>query len=418
MKLSTVTPLLAALLLGACQSSDLSQRSEDEVANLILHQQYEEAVRVAKERYDKAPDDEQRERRYRQASVAYLMELGRRATFADRDEDALEYFEQALALDPEAVTIDAWIAKTHTKLSDIWLGRALQLHSQGNLEGAVEAYASALEHTPGHVAATRGMMEATLQINYRAGLAEDYYNQGVRTLRDYWLQRSLRSFAAVEKYQAGENTLVDKRRGQVESFLAEERATVALGLEEDGLYDAARNEYRLSLALDPDHEGAKVGFDRMDREAKAAEILRDARMSVLRGDYKKARTLVEEGVQLTELQGEAFQSVLTEIEDDRVEKLYQAALSLEKDYRYRAAIRAYEGLIEEVEYYKDALARKQTLEHYVERVPEYYAEAEAEEDLEIKLGLFRAARDLWPEFRDVEDRVAELEKQLAERDGE
>ncbi len=417
MKLSTAAAtLLGGLLLAACQSSELPQRSDDEVANLILHQEYEEAVRVAKERHDKDPGNEQAELRYRQASVAYLMEMGRRATFADRDEEALEFFEQALALDPEATTIDAWLAKTHTKLSERWLERALQLHAQGNLEGAVEAYEVALSHTPGHIAATRGMMEATLQINHRKGLAADYYNQGVRTLRDYWLERSLRSFAAVKKYQPDTSTQVDKRRGQVESFLAEERATVAAALENDGLYDAARNEYRLSLALDPDHAGARAGFDRMDREAKATEVLRDARMSVLRGDYAKARELVEEGRQMTELQEEAFQGVLTEIEEDRVEKLYQAALSLEKDYRYRAAIRAYTGLLAEVQYYKDALARKQTLEHYVERVPRYYAEAEAEEDLEVKLGLFRAARDLWPEYEDVEDRVAELEKQLAERD--
>jgi tetratricopeptide (TPR) repeat protein len=410
--------LFAASLLAACQSTETVPRSEDAVANLILHGQYVEAVELAKKEYDANPNKPRTEERYRQASIAFLMEQGRRATFEDEDDAALVFFEQARELDPQEPMIRAWIDKTHEKLSERWLERALQLHAKGQLKAAVEAYEIALQHTPGHAGAVRGMSEATLQINYRAGLALDYYNQGVRTFHDYWLERSRRSFAVVNKYVDEPPSRVNKRRGQVETYLADERAAVALSLEERGLYDAARNEYRLCLALDPDHKNAKAGFERMDRESEAATLLRDARMQVLRGEFDQARELVAKGIEVSDLQDEQFKGVLVDIDSARVERMYQAALDLEKDYKYFRAIAMYKALIDEFEYYKDALARKGTLEDYIEKAPRYYAEAEAEPDLEIKLRLFKASRDMWPEYKDVEDRIVDLERQLAEQNQE
>lgn len=408
------TVLLAAGLLAACQSTETQPRSKDAVADLILHGDYAQAVELAKQDYDANPGKQRYEDRYRQASIAFLMEQGRRATFEDQDDEALVFFERARELDPSEPMIRAWIDKTHEKLSERWLERALQLHAQGNLEAAVTAYEESLVHTPGHASAVRGMVEATLQINYRAGLAEEYYNQGVRTLHDYWLERSRRSFAVVNKYQDEPPERVNKRRGQVEAYLADERAAVAMSLEQRGLFDAARNEYRLCLSLDADNAAAQEGFERMDRESRAATLLRDAHMKVLRGDFDGARGLVTRGLELSELQDEQFEGVLVDIDSARVERLYQAALDLEKDYKYRRAIASYQALIDEFEYYKDALARKGTLEDYIEKAPRYYAEAEAEPDLEIKLRLFKASRDMWPEYKDVEDRIAELERQLGD----
>jgi tetratricopeptide (TPR) repeat protein len=407
--------ILAAGLFGACRSTESAPRSEDAVADLILHGEYAKAVELAKKDYDAHPGKPRYEERYRQASIAFLMEQGRRATFEDQDDAALVFFEQAAEIDPQEPMIRAWIDKTHEKLSERWLERALQLHSQGALEASVDAYEIALQHTPGHAGAVRGIAEATLQLNYRAGLAEDYYNQGVRTLHEYWLERSRRSFAVVNKYSDEPPARVNKRRGQVETYLADERAAVAMSLEASGLYDAARNEYRLCLALDPDHVEARAGFERMDRESRAATYLRDARMKVLRGEFDGARELVAAGIEVSELQDEDFEGVLADIDTARVERIYQAALDLEKDYKYRRAIAVYENLIKEFEYYKDALARKGTLEDYIEKAPRYYAEAEAESDPEIKLRLFKASRDMWPEYKDVEERIAELERQLGEQ---
>ncbi|MCA8981063.1 MAG: hypothetical protein H6831_03310 [Planctomycetes bacterium] len=414
MKPRLLTVLAAAGLLAACQSTETKPRSKDPVADLILHGEYAKAVELSKKDYDAHPGKQRYEDRYKQATVAYLMEQGRRATFEDLDDEALVFFEQAAEIDPQEPTIRAWIDKTHEKLSERWLERALQLHAAGNLEAAVSAYEVALQHTPGHASAVRGMVEATLQINYRAGLAEDYYNQGVRTLHDYWLERSRRSFAAVGKYQEEPPERVNKRRGQVESYLADERAAVALSLEQRALFDAARNEYRLCLSLDENNAAAKEGFDRMDRESRAATLLRDAQMKVLRGEFDKAREVVARGMELSDLQDEHFEGILADIDTARVEHMYQTALDLEKDYKYRRAIAAYSALIDEFEYYKDALARKGTLEDYIEKAPRYYAEAEAEPDPEIKLRLFKASRDMWPEYKDVEDRIAELERQLSE----
>ena len=126
MKPRLLTVLAAAGLLAACQSTETKPRSKDPVADLILHGEYAKAVELSKKDYDAHPGKQRYEDRYKQATVAYLMEQGRRATFEDLDDEALVFFEQAAEIDPQEPTIRAWIDKTHEKLSERWLERALQ----------------------------------------------------------------------------------------------------------------------------------------------------------------------------------------------------------------------------------------------------------------------------------------------------
>ena len=67
--------------------------------------------------------------------VEYLSEKGLRLMFCDRYEEAIEYFDRAIELDPEC--FDAWIRRGDT------------LYRLGRHEKAIEALDKAIELRPG-----------------------------------------------------------------------------------------------------------------------------------------------------------------------------------------------------------------------------------------------------------------------------
>ena len=101
-----------------------------------------------------------------------------------------------------------------------------------------------------------------------------------------------------------------------------------------------------------------------------------------------------------------------QIEDERVLALYNKARTLERDYRYPSAIEAYDDLLEIAPYYEDALSRKATLEEFVLLAEELYTRALDAESDEEALQYLRQIPILWPEYRDVEERLLEVEARL------
>jgi len=401
---------LACLLpfLGGCGESSRWSVDDGEIDQLIVHCRYDEAMVLARERLDESPDDPSMLEVYRLAYVASLLEKGRRATFADDDLVALGIFERALEFAPQSPQAAVWLAKTHGKLAERWLEHALEKHALSDLVAAEFGYGMALEHCPGHAGALRGLMEVTIQINYRKTRASDYYADGVRLFRDYWLDPAHRSFATTIKYE-GKHARATRRLGEVERQLAAQRVFVAHGLEERGFYSAARGEYRLAVEIDPDNEEAAEGRARAGNEAQAAEMMRKAEMYVLKGEFEKAREQSAAGRAITVVQGEYLDGLDQRIDEAVTDVAYMRALSLEKDYRYPEAIEAYGAVLEEQDYFKDARARKQTLEAYVRDSARYYDLGEAETDPVVQLQHFRAAADTWPEYRDVQDKIKALE---------
>ena len=60
-----------------------------------------------------------------------------------------------------------------------------------------------LVHDPQNPQASFGLGRVLLLINHRTGVGEEYYNQGVRALADYWLNQAKSSFAYTSKYLPG-----------------------------------------------------------------------------------------------------------------------------------------------------------------------------------------------------------------------
>lgn len=397
--------LAAALLAGACAAERRDVRTE--VRDLVNHGRFDEAVRVSADAAARASGDADLARLHRDATVAWLLEQGRRASFEDRDEDALELFESARSLDPESPQVADWIQKTKRKIADRWLDMALELHAKDDIDAALAAYESSLTYAPGDKDALTGRDLCLAILNHRSGLGKAYFDDGLHALADYWLEQARSRFSYAHKYEP-EDPRTGERKGQVERLLAAERLQLGRQAEEKQTYGAALTEYRHALALDPASQEAKDGIERMRAEIDVAGILARASMDIVRGRFERATELVLEASEKTRLQKDQCEGKLAAIREARLERAYQAALALERDQRFEEAASAYADILGKADFYKDVIARRDTVEEYVRLANDFYAQASAAPDAATKLELLQRIRTFWPDYKDVAAQVKAL----------
>ena len=399
--------LLAGVLGSACSTSRATERDVDWIQDAVRRGRYEEAVRVAGDLQQKNPGDPDLEELHRMATVAYYLNQAREATFREDDVEAMVWLEDAHRIAPDNEHVNEWFRKTRSKLADRWSVLGQEAYASDDLPAAQAAYLKALEYEPHDVSALSSLAQLTILINYRDGLGIRYYHDGVTALSDYWLDRAKRDFTVSRKYDE-ENSRADRRISDVDRLLSDQRVAVAQGLASDGLYAAAVNEFKLAKALDPTNAEAQEGIAQFKDEAVAAQLLRDVQMNIYRREFEVAETLIEQGEALTVLQQEAFQEVRDSIRDARLEGLYDIALTYEHDQLFNEAIAGYDHLLEQTDFYKDARARRQTLQSYVDDAAMYYEKAMAAEDPEKKLEHLRTIEVFWPEYEDIESLIEEL----------
>jgi len=398
--------LFSLLLLGACQSHGYDGPSVNE---LVSSGEYEKAVVVASKLHEAFPDNAEIESEYKTASVAMLLELARRATFRDEDDEALYHLAKAAEIEPENETVQLWQYKTNQKLSSLWLDRALTEAGKADLQGAMAAFERALYYDPESIAAVQGIGRVFLLMNYREGRGQAYYREGVRSLRSYWLNEARAKFSfASKKYTPNDKNAIARSKA-VENLLAEERIAQAEEFEEDGHYFAAGNEYRLALLLDPESEAAELGRARMEKEMGAVEKLEHAEWLRLRGRFDEAREALAEGVELTDSQTGLFEIGVIDIEEEEFQLAYDEARRLESDYQYPEAVEAYELLLEDAGYYQDAITRRSVLLATIAQTEDLYARAMETRESSERLGYLRQIELVWPEYRDVDELVKALE---------
>lgn len=402
--------LLLPAALGSCAETGV--RPEDTVEWNLHHMQFERALELADAGVKAHPDDPAAADLQRRARVAALLEQGRRLTLEDEDVEALKTLEQALRLDPQAQEIKDWIRKTQLKLADRWLQVALEQHARGDLESALDAYEQALRYHPGYEVAINGMDQAVKEVNHRELLSKNYFEGGVHALSDYWLERAKGLFSYSNKYKPKQEHTLERSK-QVSLLLAKQRQKVAQAFEKQGLYGAARSEYRMALALAPDDPPSKEALERCTKEVAAQRKLEDCHYQIMRGNFDRADKLIDEGLALTVAQKELFDGARAKIQEQKHERVYQEALALERDQRFAEAILKYGELLAQASYYKDTLARVDTLKGYVTLAEDLYKKAAEAADDKTRLDFLQQIRIFWPEYKDVPRQVSELEKKLA-----
>jgi tetratricopeptide (TPR) repeat protein len=398
---------LALFLVAGCAAEKKSVAHE--VRTLVDHGHYSEAVEKAAKAAADAPGDQALQDLHREASLAYLLEQARRLTFDDHDEEALVVMRQALELDPQSKEVRDWLDKTNRKLALRHLHLALEEHAKDMIPEALGNYEKALVYMPADKDALIGRELCQHILQHREELGGTYFDQGVRALSDFWLEQARSRFAYSHKYRPGEER-TQGRKTQVEQLLADQRMSTGEAFEKSKNFGAARNEYRIAALLDPSNEEARASVARVQTELDVGALLDRAGMNVVRGLFEEASKLVEEAGAKTVEQKDEVDGALATIREARFAKEYDDALVLEHDYRYEEAVQKYDDLLEKAQFYKDVIARRDTLNEYIRLAADLYAKAAAEKAPDKKLEYLNQIAVFWPEYKDVHAQIAELEK--------
>ncbi len=403
----------AALALALACHAQSKRTVPEQIGWLVSHRRYEEAVKQAADWANADASDPQRAELWRVASAAWRLENGRRLTFENLDVEALSEFEAALELAPEAPQARAWVAATLDKLAGRWVDRAIAAHAGDDLDEAVRCYELALSYRPDDRLATEGLARALLQVNYRRGMGEAYYERGIKALGDFWLEQAAHHFSSTLKYD--ENERAELRRTQTAALRAENRVLIANDLEESGRFAAARNEYRIATLFDPGQAEALAGLERTRIEERATEFLREADRRMLKGDFDGAQSALDEGDAITLRQHASFAVERERLIDARLNARYVAVRTIESDHRYEEAITAYEALLAQTSqgFYKDVIARRDALVDSVRRAQAAYDEALSATEPARRVSLLRQVMLVYPEYRDTRELLAQAEREVA-----
>lgn len=403
MKIRTAS-LSLTLALFACNSSGSNPESPDglkSVDDLSAHGRYPEALIAAESFHQAHPGDAEGDRQFRRAKAAVMLQQARDLCFAEKNLEALEMVRSAKVVEPEEKVIADWEQKMLAKLAMIHTRNGDEDFASSNLDSARDEYEKAVSYAPDDPTAKAGLTQVLLQLNYRRGIGQQYYEDGMHLMSDYWLQQATTRFSYTGKYLPKLEKAKNNKK-IVDLQLAAARATLAGSLEARGLWAGACNEYRIALLVDPTSVEAKEGHDRTRVEAAAEEKLREIDRLIRARKYDEALVAIDSGLAMTKVQGDKFEGRRAEIEEARLEALYNSAKALEADQDYAEAVGAYDKLLAQRDYYKDALARRDTLHGYIEKAESLYKQALESTDPTEKLDLFKRIVVFWPRYKDVQ----------------
>ncbi len=402
-------PCAGWAFLAACAATqDSSHDPISRVNQLVRHGHYaqavEEAVRLRKE----DPVRVEYELLHQATSVAHLLARGRAATLQDQDYLALSLFNDAASIDPDEIVVTHWIDKTKNKLATTLTNEAVEHASNDSFQEAWSSFTKALEYVPDFAPAHEGLAAMDIKMAYRQDLAAEYYDQGVASLiaKEYAIAEN--RFGYVRKYRDEDSRLV-RRIGQVDHARSVEHQEAALLLEGAKLFYAARSEYGQALRQDSSNEAAREGLDRSTLEAEVSNLMGKGESALMRGEFEKARVLFGEAAALTSVQKEEIDESIAGVESAHVDFRYQAAQRLEVDRRYPEALKAYGELLVQAPGHSDVEERMTDLQGRVDRTKSMYRSLSSQGDKAAALRTLLEIDDLWPDYRDVPERIEALE---------
>lgn len=396
-------------LLAACAVTDDS--SSDPIAKvnrLVRHGHYAQAVEEAVRLRKDDPVRVEYELLHQATSVAHLLDRGRTATLGDQDYLALSLFNEAAEINPKEAIVRRWIDKTKYKLATTLTDEAIELAGNDSFQEAWGSFTKALEFVPDFAPAHDGLVAMDQKMIYRQQLAAEYYDQGVAGLIEEEYSIAANRFGYVRKYR-DEDSRLKRRVGQVDHARSVEHQESAAVLEAEGLFYAARSEYGQALREDSSNTVAREGLDRAILESEVSSLISKGESALMRGEFKKARSALDEAAGLTSAQTEAVAASIEGVESARIEFLYLAAGRLEADRRYPDALKSYGDLLVQAPGYSDVEARMTDLQARVDRTVAMYQSLSSEADEAKALRTLLEIDDLWPDYRDVPERIGVLE---------
>ncbi|MEZ5964535.1 MAG: hypothetical protein R3F56_11865 [Planctomycetota bacterium] len=400
--------LAGLVVIGGCSATS---SNEDRVHDLLVSGDLTRAYWELEQAVQANPDDAELRRRLGELRIAYHLREGQQKVFEDDDWGAVEEFERVLLAEPDNPVAQHWKDKALVKLADRAVAAGDDARARGKLEDALKHYHEAETYLPGHPEAARGTRLVGEVFSARRDKGQANYVKGMRAQAGgrfdethYHMDIALDNDPSL--------SAAEERRRVARRQLAEERRREAQEAEERGLFATALREYKAVAVSFPDlAEELAPKIAATEREVAAAEKLNEGTLLAQRGEFAKARALLEQAYEASAVQRGEISAQLVALREADLEKRYTAALDLELDYHYDDALRAYREIDASWPGQLDVRTRIQNLETALELAREAQTkgeEAEANHDVDAAISAYREALTYVPKFGDLVERVERL----------
>lgn len=403
-RLYAVSIALSGIALVACSSGgSASLRSNEHLRRANYYQAY----------HVLAEDGKADESRLRVVRIAYLLQKGQEEVFNDRELDAIETLSEVLDLDPGNQTAQSWISKARHKLANKAVAQGDNQRGGGDLENALRSYHEALGHVNGHAAALEGVEKVAKTVKKMQARAEDHYVQGVSALGEQLYGMTWYHMVNAVAMDPS-HSKAKKSRDEAGQRLIRDRYERATELQEAGYFGAALKEFLSVKEQAPGYDGLDDRIAHMRREVEAERLVRDAEMAAFKRHYVDASQLLEQAYETTISQQAEIVDLQILVRERDLDDRYKQARILELENRLEEALAAYREIDEMWDGgFKDVKAVISSIEstlEVAERAYELGVEAEDRGDLTQAIDAFEEALLVYPGFRDLEGRIAELRK--------
>lgn len=389
------------------------QASEKYLAEANYYQAYwalEDARRAR-------PTDPDLERRFWELRVLYLLAESRDLVFHDQDLEALRRLERVQVLDPENSVAQTWIRKAKRKLAARAIDEGKEQLIAGELASALKSFNEALTYQPDDPEALVGIEELDAIWSSRRESAQDWYMQGIRASAEQnFVQTQYHMNIALDQ-----DPSLDRAKPQLTRAikrLAEQRLAGAKALEAEGYFAPALSDYLLVQETLPETPEIDEMVARMRAEVKADDLANEGEMEVFRGDFAKARKLLEEAYEMSTMSKLSIGEKLQLVNERELDYMYMDARDLELEYRYEISLAAYRTIADSVTSgFRDVLSRINDLEASIAAAEQGYADGQKEESagqLEAALGHYQEVMIHYPGYQDIEDRARDLKARISD----
>ena len=399
--------LATALLAVGCSATKASETPSQEVAMMVKRGEYQRAVEVAYQLTKGDPVSAEYELLHQRASMAFFLEQGRRATFADNDRYAITRFKEVLKLDPDSNTGQRWLRKTNIKLATRLTNEGIELAGNNEFEQAFQRFDEAQRIIPGFDLASDAIVALDRQRVHRETLGSEYYDQGVAALVAAEFEVAANRFGYVRKYRE-EDERLQRRSEQVDRSRSKERALMGMDLEKEQLFYAARASFQSALSYDPNNEVAREGVRRATVESEVSVLMARSESAITRLEFTNATIMLQEALAQTKQQTEEVLAVQEKLMQAQLDAKYQVAVRHENDLRYEKAIASFESLLNDAPGFEDAQERIAGLRTKLKQAGDLYGIMASQADKSVRLGLLMQIEELCPGFQDVPDRMDRL----------
>ena len=200
-------------------------------------------------------------------------------------------------------------------------------------------------------------------------------------------------------------------RQEADERLCEIRFANALEMQASGHYRAALREFLSVEAEHPEHEGLAERLDVVKREVEASKLGRQGEVALFRGDYAKARELIDRAFELSSAERARYNDLLLLTREREFDEKYIAAKDLEFNGDLLEAVERYREIDAEMSGFLDVKARLFDLEASIDAATVSYQAGVAAETAgksDEARAHYEDAALHYPGFRDIEARLRRL----------